>query len=148
MDVERLRTFCLGLPHVVESHQWGCLLFWVGEQAIGGKMFALVGLEAGERVISYPTDPEHFAELVEQDGVIPAPYFARLHWVSVEHWGVYRNPVWEDELRAAYDLKFAGLPPKTKAILALPPAEKKRTIAARKKLLAERAAAKKEKVKA
>jgi len=149
MDVERLRAFCLGLPHVVETRQWGDgLLFWVGDQAIGGKMFALVRLEAGAgRVISYPTDPEHFAELVEQEGIIPAPYLARLYWVSAEHWGVMRNAVWEEELRAAHELKFASLPAKTKAVLALPVGERKRVIAARKKVLAEREAAKKAKVK-
>lgn len=148
MDVERVRAFCLGLPHAVETRQWGDgLLFWVGDQAIGGKMFALVRMEAGGRVISYPTDPEHFAELVEQEGIIPAPYLARLYWVSAEHWGVMRNSVWEDELRAAHALKFAGLPAKTKAVLALPAAERKRVIAARKKLLAEREAAKRAKVK-
>ena len=148
MDVDRIRAFCLELPHVVETRQWGDhLLFWVGDKAIGGKMFALISLEAGERVIAYPTDPERFAELVEVEGIIPAPYFARLHWVSVEHWGVHRPSVWEEEMRAAHALKLASLPAKVRAVLALPSGERKRTIAARKKLLAEREAAKRAKVK-
>ena len=148
MDVERVRSFCLSLPHVVETHQWGDgLLFWVGDKAIGGKMFALIRLEAGNRVISYPTDPEHFAELVELEGIIPAPYLARLFWVSAEHWGVFRNSMWEEELRAAHALKLAGLPAKTRAILDLPAAERKRTITARKKVMAERELAKQAKLK-
>ena len=36
------REFLLQLPHVVETMQWGAnLVFWVGDKAIGGKMFAL-----------------------------------------------------------------------------------------------------------
>jgi predicted DNA-binding protein (MmcQ/YjbR family) len=149
MDVERVRAFCLELPHVVETRQWGdSLLFWVGDKAIGGKMFAVVDLGRGDNgVIWYSADPEHFAELVEMEGIVPAPYLARLHWVSVEQWGVHRNSVWEEELRAAHALKLASLPAKTKAVLALPAAERKRVIAARKKVLAVKEAAKKAKVK-
>ena len=42
MDAERLREYVLSLPHVVETMQWGAnLVYWVGDKAIGGKMFAL-----------------------------------------------------------------------------------------------------------
>ncbi len=45
MDAERARAFLLTLPHVVETEQWGHnLVFWVGDKAIGGKMFALINL--------------------------------------------------------------------------------------------------------
>ncbi len=72
MDVERVRTFLLALPHVVETMQWGDnLVFWVGDKAIGGKMFCLLNLDAGEHgVISYSAGPERFAELVEQEGIV------------------------------------------------------------------------------
>ena len=41
MDAERVREYLLQLPHVVETMQWGAnLVFWVGDKAIGGKMFA------------------------------------------------------------------------------------------------------------
>ena len=46
MDAERLRAYLLALPHVVETMQWGAnLVFWVGDKAIGGKMFALINLD-------------------------------------------------------------------------------------------------------
>src|ERR1035437_9711819 len=46
MDVERLRAYILTLPHVVETMQWGAnLVFWVGDKAIGGKMFAVSDLD-------------------------------------------------------------------------------------------------------
>ena len=46
MDAERLRAYLLILPHVAETMQWGAnLVFWAGDKAIGGKMFALVNLD-------------------------------------------------------------------------------------------------------
>ena len=49
MNVELLRAFLLSLPHVEETMQWGDnLVFWVGDKAIGGKMFALANLSPRE----------------------------------------------------------------------------------------------------
>ena len=46
IDAERIRAYLLTLPHAVETMQWGAnLVFWVGDKAIGGKMFALVNLD-------------------------------------------------------------------------------------------------------
>jgi predicted DNA-binding protein (MmcQ/YjbR family) len=139
MDVERIRAFLLGLPHVVETAQFGGLVFWVGDKAIGGKMFIMLKLEqdsSRHRVISYPAGPERFAELLEIDGIFPAPYVARIHWVAAESWSVFRTPEWEQQLRAAYDLTLAKLPPKTRTILSMPKTKQKLLIAERRKLLA------------
>ncbi|HMF62914.1 MAG TPA: MmcQ/YjbR family DNA-binding protein [Edaphobacter sp.] len=144
MDAERVRVFLLGLPHVVETMQWGNnLVFWVGDKAIGGKMFALANLDGdGRAVISYAAGPERYAELLEIEGVIPAPYMARIFWVAVERWGVFRQAQWESELRAAYEITLAKLPPRTRAVLAMPLKEQKTLLRERKALLAKRAAAK------
>ncbi|WP_348268091.1 MmcQ/YjbR family DNA-binding protein [Edaphobacter paludis] len=140
MDAERIRAFLLKLPHVVETMQWGAnLVFWTGDKAIGGKMFALVNLDGdGRAVISYSAGAERYAELLEIDGIFPAPYMARIYWVAAERWSVFRNPEWEQQLRSAYDLTLAKLPPKTRATLALPKAKQKQLIAERRKLLAAR----------
>lgn len=148
MDVERIRAFLLTLPHAVETEQFGGLVFWVGDKAIGGKMFAWIRLEQDTipiRVISYPAGPERYAELLEVEGIFPAPYVARIHWVAVEHWNVFRTSQWEHELRAAHELTLAKLPPKTRTTLALPATQQRRLIAERRKLLAAKAAAKKKK---
>ena len=144
MDAERIRAYILTLPHAVETMQWGAnLVFWVGDKAIGGKMFALVNLDGDSKaVISYAAGPERYAELVEIEGIIPAPYMARIFWVAVERWDVFRTPQWEQELRAAHTITFNKLPPKTRAVLAMPAARQKRLLADRKKLLAAKAAAK------
>ena len=146
MDVERIRAYLLTLPHVVETQQWGGLVFWVGDKAIGGKMFVMLPLdqEAGRsRVISYPAGPERYSELLEIDGIFPAPYVARIFWVAVERWNVFRAPEWEQELRAAHNLTLNKLPQRVRGILAMPATPQKRLIADRKKLLAARKASKK-----
>lgn len=143
MDAERIRAYLLTLPHAVETMQWGAnLVFWVGDKAIGGKMFALVNLDAdGGAVISYSAGPERYPELLEIDGIIPAPYMARIHWVAVERWDIFRPQQWEQQLRAAHAITLAKLPPRTRTVLAMPPKEQKRLIADRKKLLAAKAKA-------
>ncbi len=141
MDVERIQAFLLKLPHVEETMQWGAnLVFWVGDKAIGGKMFALINLDAdGGPLISYSAGPERYAELVEIDGIIPAPYMARIHWVAVERWSVFRPIEWEEQLTAAHDITYAKLPARTRATLSLPAKEQKRLVADRRKLLAAKA---------
>lgn len=138
MDAESLRAFLLSLPDAAETMQWGDnLVYWVGDKAIGGKMFALASLAPSQgAVLSFAAGPERFAELVEIDGIFPAPYLARAHWVALEHWDALPVSELKPLLRQARDLVYAKLPARTKATLALPPGERKRLIAARKKLLA------------
>jgi predicted DNA-binding protein (MmcQ/YjbR family) len=144
MDVERARAFLLALPHVVETMQWGDnLVFWVGDKAIGGKMFCLLNLEADARgVMSYSAGVERFAELVEREGIVPAPYMARIHWVAVERWSGLRNAEWESELRAAHEITLAKLPKKVLDVLAMPERARAKLVAERRRVLAERAAVK------
>ncbi|MES2393534.1 MAG: MmcQ/YjbR family DNA-binding protein [Acidobacteriota bacterium] len=145
MDVERARAYLLSLPHVVETMQWGDnLVFWVGDKAIGGKMFALLDLSNSTfGVISFAAGPERAAELLELDGLKPAPYLARVHWVAADRWTALRNPEWEEVLAAAHELTHAKLPKKVLAALALPARAQAKLIAERRKELAKKAAAKK-----
>lgn len=146
MDAESARAFLLTLPHVVETRQWGDnLVFWVGDKAIGGKMFALVDLDRrlSEGVISYSAGPERYAELLEREGLYPAPYMARIHWVAAETWTVFRNTEWQHELRAAHLITFNKLPKKVHAALALPAAQRNKLIRQQRAIAAKKAAAKK-----
>jgi predicted DNA-binding protein (MmcQ/YjbR family) len=145
MDAERLRAFLLTLPHVTETVQFGDnLILWVGDKAIGGKMFALINLNPESRlgrteiVILFAAGVERYGELLEREGIRPAPYLARAHWVAAQHWQVFPNAEWEAELHAAHAVIFNKLPPRTKAALAMPATQRKKLIADRRKLLAER----------
>ena len=139
MDAERIRTLLLKLPSVVETMQWGAnLVFWVGDKAIGGKMFAVVDLDGkGGPLISYAAGPERFAELVEHEGIIPAPYLARAHWVAVERWDIFRANEWMRELEAAHAIVYSKLPKRTQDVLAMSAKERKAIIAQRKKSVKE-----------
>jgi predicted DNA-binding protein (MmcQ/YjbR family) len=124
MDAERARAFLLTLPHVAETLQWGAnLVFWVGDKSIGGRMFAVLNLDAGARhgPISFAAGPERFSELLEREGFIPAPYLARAHWIAAESWSVLRPREWQDELRNAHAVIYAKLPRRTRDRLATPP---------------------------
>lgn len=87
MDAESLRAWLLSLPDVSETMQWGeTLVYWVGDKAVGGKMFTVISLGSPRSVLSFAAGPERFSELVEMEGIFPAPYLARAHWVAVESW--------------------------------------------------------------
>jgi len=111
MDIESIREYCLSLPHVTERVQWGNdLLFCIGE-----KMFAVAGLDPKHGVkLSFKCTPERFAELVEEDGIIPAPYVARYHWVGLEKLDALPARVLKSQLKIAYELVRDKLPKKIK----------------------------------
>ncbi|MHB1856880.1 MAG: MmcQ/YjbR family DNA-binding protein [Acidobacteriaceae bacterium] len=140
MDAEQVREHVLRLPHVEETMQWGAnLVFWVGDKAIGGKMFALVNLdEDGKGVISFHAGQERYAELLEHEGVFPAPYMARIFWVALERWDAIPRRELLELLGQARDLVYARLPKRTQDVLALPSTARKKLIVERRKLLASR----------
>lgn len=148
MDADLLRTYLLTLPHVAETMQWGAnLVFWVGDKSIGGKTFCVIDLDDPapnkqgtavdtRPVLSYAAGPTRYPELLETEGLVPAPYLARAHWIAAQRWDVFTPAEWHRELQAAYALTLAKLPPRTRKVLSLPAAEQRRFIAARRKLLA------------
>jgi predicted DNA-binding protein (MmcQ/YjbR family) len=114
MDIESARAYCLSFPHATEKVQWGNDLVF----KIAGKMFAVVVLEgASKYCLSFKCTEENFAELVEQDGIDPAPYSARYHWVALERFDAMSEKELKALLRKSYDLVFEKLPKKTKAEL-------------------------------
>ena len=123
MDNERVREICLALPNVVETLNWGHVLcYWVGGREVGGKMFAVTPLEGNwdgrpGPVLSFHCGAERFHELLEREGIIPAPHLARAHWVAMERWDVLRPRELGEELRLARDLIYEKLPKRTKACL-------------------------------
>jgi predicted DNA-binding protein (MmcQ/YjbR family) len=123
MDIESVRKFCLSLPHTDEKVQWGNdLLFRIGE-----KMFAVAALEPSHGVaLSFKCTPEKFAELVEQPGIIPAPYLARHHWVGLERFGALPDRELKPLLTNAYQLVLEKLPRKVRAALDVPATKAKK----------------------
>ncbi|MGA9126687.1 MAG: MmcQ/YjbR family DNA-binding protein [Terracidiphilus sp.] len=138
MDNERIRSICLALPHTAETLNWGhVLVYWVGDRAIGGKMFALTNADGMETpVLSFHCGPERYHELLEIEGIRPAPHLARASWVALERWNALRPREIEEELSRAHALIYQKLPKRTQAALQLPEKERAKLIRERKKLLA------------
>jgi predicted DNA-binding protein (MmcQ/YjbR family) len=103
MDIDWIRQYCLALPHTTEEVQWGDDLVF----KIGGKMYAVVALEPGGQWLGFKCSPEDFTELIERPGIIPAPYLARAHWVSLETSEAFPRTEVERLLSQAYALTFA-----------------------------------------
>src|SRR5215471_12032781 len=114
MDIETVRSYCLSFPHATEKVQWGNDLVF----KIAGKMFAVVVLEgASKYCLSFKCTEEKFAELIEQDGIDPAPYSGRYHWVALETFDALPQKDLKTFLRKSYDLVFEKLPKKMKSQL-------------------------------
>jgi predicted DNA-binding protein (MmcQ/YjbR family) len=113
MNVEKLRELCLSLPHATEDVKWGNDLCF----SVGGKMFCASGLEKATGQVSFKCTPEKFAELIEKEGIIPAPYVARYHWVAIENPDVLDEEEYEDLISKSYLLVYQKLPPKVRADL-------------------------------
>jgi predicted DNA-binding protein (MmcQ/YjbR family) len=130
MDLDWVREYCLALPHTTEKVQWEDNLVF----KIGGKMYAVVALEPGDPWLGFKCTPENFVALVERPGIIPAPYLARAHWVSLETSDALSRIEVEHLLSQAYSLIFAKLPKTMQLRLGAPrPPPKSQKISARRK---------------
>jgi predicted DNA-binding protein (MmcQ/YjbR family) len=109
MNIEWVRKFCMALPHTTESVQWGANLVF----KIGGRIYAIVALEPADHWISFKCSSDDFADLVEREGVVPAPYLARAQWVALETEGAIPAAELKSLLRTAYALVFTRLTKKS-----------------------------------
>jgi len=110
LDVETIRKSCMSLPHVTEHIQWGEHLVF----KVGGKCFAIANLGPAGNAISFKCSPEEFVELTEHDGIIPAPYLARAHWVALETFEALRARELQERLTTAHRHVFEKLPKRLK----------------------------------
>ena len=85
---------CLALPATTLSVQWGEARVF----KVGGKMFALIGLNRGEATPAYNFKASDMAfELLIEHGLArPAPYLQRAKWVRL----VRPDALGDDDLRA------------------------------------------------
>ena len=128
--IDWIRAFCLSLPHATEDIQWeNNLLFRIAK-----KMFCIVSLEPATRVkFCFKCTPEKFAELVEIEGVIPAPYMARNHWVGIVELSALRQPEIKDLIQNSYQMVFEKLPKGLQAEMSTQDFTNKKALGAREK---------------
>jgi predicted DNA-binding protein (MmcQ/YjbR family) len=120
--IDWVRAFCLSLPHTTENVQWEHDLLF----RIAGKIFCVANLEPGmgPTKIAFKCTPEKFAELVEVEGIIPAPYMARNSWVAMVEINALRQPEIKQMIQHSYQLVLEKLPKKTQVELGAKPAAK------------------------
>jgi predicted DNA-binding protein (MmcQ/YjbR family) len=108
MNVELIREYCLSFPDATENIQWGDDLCF----KVRGKIFVVVGLGKVPQQICFKVNREHFAELLEREDIIPAPYLARYKWVLLQRLDALRRTELEDLIRESYEMVVAKAPKK------------------------------------
>ena len=98
MSVESIRRFCLSFPHATENLQWGDELCF----KVGGKIFAMLSLSSVPPRLMFKCTPEIFAELVEHEDIVPAPYVGRYKWVSFQRLDVLPWTELKDLIEQSY----------------------------------------------
>ena len=106
MTIDTVREICRALPGTTEDIKWTSDLVF----SVGGKMYAVVCLDP-PHTVAFKCTPEKFAELIERDGIIPAPYLARAMWVQEQQGGetLERHEL-ERFLKTSHELVSAKLP--------------------------------------
>ena len=123
-DIDRIRRFCLSFPGTTENMQWGEDLCF----KVRGKMFTVVDLSKGkEAPICFKCPPEKFQELLEIEGIAPAPYVGRYKWVLLERANVLGSADLEDLIRQSYELVVAKLPKEKKKSVRKPSSKRRRS---------------------
>ena len=124
MEMDSIREYCLSLPHTTEGVQWGHDLLF----RISGKIFTVMSLEPPHS-LAFKCTPEKFDELIELEGIIPAPYMARNKWVMLERLDALSDSEMKKLIKDSYDMVFSKLTKKAQAELS----EKPKPAAAKKR---------------
>jgi predicted DNA-binding protein (MmcQ/YjbR family) len=110
MNVDSIRAYCLSFSDATEKLQWGDALCF----KVRAKMFAVLGLDRVR--LTFKCSPETFAELVEREGIHPAPYVGRYHWVMLDRLDLLGREELRNLIGQSYEMVAANAP-KSKARL-------------------------------
>lgn len=104
MTLELLQSICNSHKGSTEDIKWEKdLCFLIGE-----KMYAVANL--GEPfTVSFKVLPEEFGELTSNNGIIPAPYLARHHWIQIQEMDTLALKEWKYYLKQSYQLTLNKL---------------------------------------
>ena len=113
--IDWIREVCLSFHHTTENIQWGDNLIF----RVANKIFCIAPLEpTAAAKLSLKCTPEKFAELIEVEGIIPAPYLARNYWVAFVELNALRQSEIRELIENSYRLVFEKLPKRMQAELA------------------------------
>ncbi len=109
MNVEQLRKLCLSFSGATEDVKWGNDLCFL----VGGKMFCATSADADQGA-SFKASEEEYHELIQREGIVPAPYLARAKWVYVLDFSRLSPQEWYRLVLKSYELVKSKLPKKTR----------------------------------
>ena len=108
MEIDAIRDYCLAKPGVTEGMKWGEHLTFM----VGGKMFAVFGMDQSPINASFKVSDEDFETMSDQEGMKPAPYFAKNIWIAVDDISRISENEWKRLLTNGYELIKEKLPEK------------------------------------
>ena len=114
LSAAQLDALCGHWPGVTRDTKWGVDMVF----SVGGKMFAVMpsdGSEGGR--LSCKVADDRFLGLTDQPGIVPAPYLARAHWISITEPQRFATTELEAFILDAYTLVRAKLTKKLQAEL-------------------------------
>jgi predicted DNA-binding protein (MmcQ/YjbR family) len=115
MDEKSLRRLCSGWPGVSAEIKWEDDLIFM----VAGKMFCGLCVKGGQKgKFAFKVEAERFLEFTDRPGIVPAPYMARAHWISLDDPSVLPRAELQTLVRRAYELVREKLPKKLQRELA------------------------------
>lgn len=107
MDIESIRAYCLSFPETTEQLQWGDALCF----KVRNKMFTVAALDVDSNPrLCFKCTPESFAELIEREGIAPAPYVGRYQWAGLETLDTLPGRELQSLIADSYAIVAAKLP--------------------------------------
>ena len=116
MDIERVRTFCLSLPHATEDFPFDetTLAF-----RVGGRIFAMLDLERTEWFV-LKCEPSYALELREQYAEISgAWHMNKRHWNQLNLYGMLSDSLVEQLICHSYNEVVKKIPKRQRMELGL-----------------------------
>ena len=108
MDQHELKAQCLALPGAVEEFPFGDE---VSVFKVGGKMFALSGLDGEPLQLSVKCEPDLAVQLrATYPAITPGYHLNKRHWNTITLDGSLPDQMVADLLGDSYDLVVAKLP--------------------------------------
>jgi predicted DNA-binding protein (MmcQ/YjbR family) len=107
MTLDDIRSHCLALPGVTEDSPWEEHFAY----KVGGKMFVITSA-TNPVTMSIKCSEDDFNELIERDGIKPAPYLAKHKWVHLDRPTVVNARELKALMTKSYELIKGKLPKK------------------------------------
>lgn len=115
MDEKSLRKLCAGWPGVSAEIKWDDDLIFM----VAGKMFCGLCVKGPQKgKFAFKVEAGRFLEFTDRPGIVPAPYMARAHWISLDDPSVLPRAELQALVRRAYELVREKLPKKLQRELA------------------------------